>query len=197
MILNVLNKGICRHTFIGKRFMSFSYPSPRTLAEITNLPLLEAENADGIKSIWETHHDSQATCISGTMSSSQYNTLFQRLRESQYFVLPVKRDDGHFMMLSQAQEKHILFTYLEDFRNNPETALPYLAVTLYDDFKENKDLVLLRGDISDMITKPESTNLLHLFTKFYFSDYEWVDTFNNKPNEFDFEKHLENCLNAL
>eukprot|EP00943_MAST-04B_sp_MAST-4B-sp1_P006172 g6172.t1 len=177
--------------------MSFSYPSPRTLAEITNLPLLEAENADGIKSIWETHHDSQATCISGTMSSSQYNTLFQRLRESQYFVLPVKRDDGHFMMLSQAQEKHILFTYLEDFRNNPETALPYLAVTLYDDFKENKDLVLLRGDISDMITKPESTNLLHLFTKFYFSDYEWVDTFNNKPNEFDFEKHLENCLNAL
>ena len=180
---------------ISKRLMSFSYPSPRTLQEITNLPLLEVEDSNSIKSIWETHHESQETCVSGTMTGKQYDTLFERLGESPYFVLPVKRDDGHFILLSQAQEKHVLFTYLEDFKNNPESARPDLAVTLYEDFKSSKDLVLVRGDISDMMTKAESTSILHLFTKFYFSDYEWVNTFNNQPNEFDFEKHLENCLN--
>ena len=199
MMLNIIKQcATCatrRAGYVNKRFMSFSYPSPRTLAEITNLPLLEAEDANGIKTIWETHHDAQETCISGTMTGTQYDTLFKRLAESQYFVLPVKRDDGHFVLLSQAQEKHILFTYLEDFRNNPETALPYLAITLYDDFKDSKDLVLVRGDVSDMMTKHESNNTLHLFTKYYFSDYDWVNTFNNNSNEFKFEEHLENCLN--
>ena len=106
MMLNIIKQcATCatrRAGYVNKRFMSFSYPSPRTLAEITNLPLLEAEDANGIKTIWETHHDAQETCISGTMTGTQYDTLFKRLAESQYFVLPVKRDEGHFVLLSQA-----------------------------------------------------------------------------------------------
>ena len=73
MMLNIIKQcATCatrRAGYGNKRFMSFSYPSPRTLAEITNLPLLEAEDANGIKTIWETHHDAQETCISGTFSS--------------------------------------------------------------------------------------------------------------------------------
>ena len=120
MMLNIIKQCATRATrragYVNKRFMSFSYPSPRTLAEHKFYHCLEAEDANGIKT-QETHHDAQETCISGTMTGTQYDTLFKRLAESQYFVLPVKkRMMGHFILLSQAQEKHILFTYLEDLK---------------------------------------------------------------------------------
>ena len=167
---------------ISKRLMSFSYPSPRTLQEITNLPLLEVEDSTSIKSIWETHHESQETCVSGTMTGKQYDTLFERLGESPYFVLPVKRDDGHFILLSQAQEKHVLFTYLEDFKNNPVSALPYLAVTLYEDFKTVKPCIGARGH---QRYDDESESQAYCTCLFTFR-LRVVNTFNNQPNEFDF-----------
>lgn len=46
---------------------------------------------------------------------------------SPMFVLPVQREGGHFVLLSQVQDRHCLFTYLEDFKRNPATAQPYMT----------------------------------------------------------------------
>lgn len=56
-------------------------------------------------------------------------------------------------MLSQFQENYILMTYLEAFKQNPAQAPPYLAISIYDDLIESKNLSLLRGDIVNELDK--------------------------------------------
>ena len=187
---------VARNGCLGntKRWMSFSYPAPRALNEITNLPLLELEDADTVKKIWKVHHQEQSTSISGTLSGAQYEMLESRAASSPFFVFPVPRDEGHFILLSQAQGKHFLYTFLEDYKNNPETATPYLSLTFYDDFKDTKDLVLARGDISDMLKKPEAERIMEFTTSFYLDNYEEIESFNHTPDKFDFVSHIENCL---
>ena len=178
----------------SRRWMSFSYPAPRALAEITNLPLLELEDAKSVKAIWEGHHKEQNTCVAGTLSGAQYDLLESRAASSPFFVFPVPRDGGHFILLSQAQGKHFLFTFLEDYKNNPETATPYFSLTMYDDFKETKDLVLARGDISDMMKRSEAQRIMEFTTSFYLDNYEAVEAFNHTPEKFDFAAHVDECL---
>ena len=108
---------------------------------------------------------------------------------------PVRRGEGHFLLLSQFQHrKHFLFTFLEDYKNNPETATPYFSLTMYDDFKETKDLVLARGDISDMMKRSEAQRIMEFTTSFYLDNYEAVEAFNHTPEKFDFVAHVDECL---
>ena len=62
----------------------------------------------------------------------------------------------HLLTLAAAcclQGKHCILTFLEHYRKNPATAEPYMAVTLYEDLIDRKQLVLVRGDYSAHLTK--------------------------------------------
>lgn len=72
---------------------------------------------------------------------------------SRYFVYPVFRDGGYFMLLSEFQDMCFLFTFLEDYRKNPKTANPWMSLTLYDEFVQDKGLGLLRGDVAAQLTR--------------------------------------------
>ena len=56
---------------------------------------------------------------------------------------------------------------------------------------------LVRGDFSEMITKPEAQNLLRVTTNLYLNQYEEIDRFNNKPGEFNFERYIEESLEGM
>ena len=89
-----------------------------------------------------------------------------------------------------------MFTFLEDFRANPEGAEPYLGVTMYDELAPASGLVLLRGKVSPgRLSKEEGGDLLGLMEKYY-SDVElyadFVETFNHRPDDFDFDAHCGN-----
>jgi ATP synthase F1 complex assembly factor 1 len=178
----------------NRRCFSFSYPAPRTLGEITNLPLLELEESSAVKKIWESHHNNQETAVATTLLEEEFSTVLLRAESSPFFIFPVKRESGHFILLSQAQGKHFLYTFLEDYKTNPDTATPYLSLTFYDDFLVNKGLGLVRGDFSEMITKPEAQTLLQVTTNLYLNQYEEIDRFNNRPGEFNFERYIEKSL---
>ncbi|CAN0358130.1 unnamed protein product [Hapterophycus canaliculatus] len=72
------------------------------------------------------------------------------------FILPVWRDGGHFMILSQYQDTCFLLTYLEDYKLNPGGAQPYATISMYSDLVESKDLGLIRADITPNLNKKVS-----------------------------------------
>ena len=71
---------------------------------------------------------------------------------SRYFIYPIFREGGYFMLLSEFQDSCFLFTFLEDYRKNPKAANPWMSLTLYDEFLVDKDLGLLRGDVGAQLT---------------------------------------------
>ena len=78
-----------------------------------------------------------------------------------------------------------MFTYLEDYKKSPESAVPYLVVTLFDELKVKKGVVPVRGDIIDLkLTKKEAEVLMMAYLVHYIEGglyEETVETFNHRP----------------
>lgn len=89
-----------------------------------------------------------------------------------------------------------IFTYLEDFKKNPLSANPYLVVTCFDELVRTKGIALLRGDVLGGMTKDEGQTMMNVMLNTYLVDqfYETVRKFNHEPNQFNYEKHVEDGI---
>jgi ATP synthase F1 complex assembly factor 1 len=184
---------------LGRGF-SFTYPCPRKLREVIKMSLFEKESPATIKTIWNEYHLSRPTNVSNVITSGQYLTLNKRLKESPFFLFPLKRESGYFFMISQSQEKSNLFTFLENFKKNPGNAAPYFVLTLFDELVLIKGLVLIRGDVIDhQVTKKEADLLLKSFIAYYIETglYEEVQKFNHQPGLFNHESHVSNFFSRF
>ena len=181
---------LLRRCFSGA---GFSLPSPKALNAIVKEDLLSKESSSSIASIWTEHHAAKQDCIASTLSPTDHALLRQRGDATPYFVFPVHREQGLFTMLSQFQDQYILFTYLEAFKQNPQTAPPYLVVAMYDELLVSKQLSLVRGEIVNELDKSEATTLLDRFLGMYLDPtrYAMVEQFNNAPATLDFEAYLD------
>ncbi|KAK1940679.1 ATP synthase mitochondrial F1 complex assembly factor 1 [Phytophthora citrophthora] len=175
----------------SKAGAGFSYPGARSLEQIVKLELLENEQTEKIRSIWEEFHADKDDAVATTLSTDEFQALVKRAEAAPYFIFPVYRQEGFFNMLCQFQQSCFLITYLEAFKENPSAAPPCVAVSLYDDLLEKKELTLVRADVINMLDKTESSLLLKQLLASYQDDklYEHVDQFNNKPEQFDFEAY--------
>lgn len=131
----------------------FSYPGPRALDQIVKLELLQGEARDRIQSIWEEFHGDKDDAVAAALPSEAFRALMARATAAPFFVFPVYRQDGFFNMLCQFQQTCFLVTYLEAFKENPAAAPPCLAISLYDDLLEHKEVGLVRGDVINMLDK--------------------------------------------
>ena len=182
----------------GRRPFSFSYPAPRTLDEVVKLDALVHETPERINEIWKEYHATKEDVVGASWSSSEYSSFQELGKRAGMFVFPVTRDDGNFVMLSQIQEKHCILTMLDEYKLDPVNAQPWLALTFYDDLVEEKDLVLVRGDVLiPQLTLEEGKRLSGNVRHFYLNEPMEVDHFNNAPSEFDIEKHLGRDFSVL
>ena len=137
-----------------------------------------------------------SAAIGAIFSDRDHNTISHRSKQCPTFIWPVRRDGGYFVMLSQFQENHCLFTVLEDYKKNPATANPWLVVSLYDAFVTQHKISLVRGGFSPPhLTRSECTRLLGLMHRYYVHDnfYKTVEDFNHRPKAFDATRHLSTC----
>ena len=182
---------LCRH-------FSFSYPAPRTLDEVVKLDLLKDESPERINEIWQEYHDSKDDVIGASWTTTDYESFLETGKTASMFVFPVERSDGNFVMLSQVQEQHCILTMLDEYKLNPTNAQPWLALTFYDDLAEDKDVVLVRGDVLiPQLTLEEGKRLWGNVRHFYLNETDQVDKFNNDPNEFNIDSHLARNFEEL
>lgn len=112
------------------------------------------------------------------------------------FLFPVKKASGFFNLVLQNQDKSFIYTFLEDYKNDPSTATPYLVVTLFDELSFSKGLVLVRGDIIGDLTVVESEKLFLMTKDFYSIEHlnKKVIDFNKNSRKFDVNNHINMCL---
>lgn len=137
--------------------------------------------------IWAEYHDETVSSVAEVLTQSEWTGLKERSRICPMFVFPIPRQDGFITLLAQWQDNNCLFTFLEEYRQSPMTAQPWMAFAVYEDLLNSKGLALLRGDFTTRITKEEAGNLLNQCREFYLGDgYRHVEKFNHNPAEFDF-----------
>ena len=169
----------------------------RKLTDIVKLPLLKKEPTAKIGEIWRAFHEDRADAIGRDVPAKTASMLADRAGAAPHFLFPVHRDAGHFMLLSQFQDRrHFLFTSLEDYKANPAFARPYLTLTLHDDLAQLKDIVLLRGDVEAQLTKAEADHVVTQTIESYciasrFSAKAGPLTFNQKPDAFDLDEMMK------
>lgn len=171
--------------------------TPRSLEDVAKLDLLSAEEPSRVRAIWEAFHEDRPGVAGCTLDAAEHGDILQRGSESPMFVYPIRRGDGHFMLLSQFSAASAMFamTFLEDYRKNPEMAQPWASVHLFDELLAPKGVGLLRAEVQpERLTNDEAAHLLLLVRRFYGTQhYDKVWSFNHAQRHFDLDKHLLNC----
>tara|TARA_B110001452_G_C15150388_1_gene400385 strand:- start:258 stop:992 length:735 start_codon:yes stop_codon:yes gene_type:complete len=180
---------------------------PRRLADVAKLELLEAEQPAALAAIWEKYHENRPELSGSCVPAAEHAQIVERGRESPLFIFPVRREQGHFMLLSQFDVQHSVFvmTFLEDYKRNPAAAQPWLSVTLFDELMASKGLGLLRVEVRasspsrslsvavlltdrraswqavpERLAKAEAAHIMSLVRRYYGTDdYDRVWSFNH------------------
>lgn len=178
-----------------RRELSFSIPSPRKLAEITDLSKLSEEEPQNIKDIWTLYHHDQVHATGESLTAVQHERIIRRAEKCKIIILPImKGDEGWMWMLSQFQDNAFLITYLGEYQKDPASAKPWMSCVLYDDLIGPKGVSLVRSDFLSSLTKPEAISLTKMLLAVYNNDEEYIDfvsKFNLTPDEFDVDSYLE------
>mmetsp|Transcript_764 Transcript_764/g.1948 ORF Transcript_764/g.1948 Transcript_764/m.1948 type:complete len:206 (-) Transcript_764:333-950(-) len=165
------------------------------LDTFVKVDLLKQETPERVREIWLEHHAAAEDAVGDIVTPEQADAIATRCRAAPHFVLPVFRGEGFVNMLSNVVpgESRVMFSHLEDYKADPQSAPSQLTLAFYDDIAADLGLVLVRGDMSDVMQKSEAAQLLRLWTHFYTDDksYEWVETFNLRPAEFDFDAYMK------
>lgn len=180
---------------IARRFLSFSFAGPRKLSEILKLDLLEGQSASEISDIWYTYHESRESVVGICLSGSDGKKVLSRASKCPFFVQPVFRDDGFFMLISQFQDpSHFLMAYLEDYKMDPSSASPLVSFSIFNDLADApQNLSLVRCDILNAnIQDHEGLKVVQSVLDNYRSedDFGLVRTFNERPASFDVDDYI-------
>lgn len=179
-----------RHQHITRR-TNFTYAGPRKLSEIMKLSLLNDMSPSEITDIWQTYHDDKEQVHGLSVDSVKGRSILARAAQCPFFIHPLFRDAGHFMLLSQYQSpNYFLFAYLEDYRSDPINAKPLLTISIFNDMAETKGVALVRCDIINRgIHENEGLRICKYLLNDYAQDTEFkiVHTFNKLPDAFDYD----------
>ena len=194
--------GVKTLSMTSRGMAGFSLATPRSLDEIAKVSLLEAEESHKIKEIWATYHeDASKNAIAITMDPREHDSLLERVKSCPQFIFPVfASKDAYYLMFSQFQDSIFFLTYLDDYRNNPDTAQPYMTVNLFQDLKESKSLVLGRADHLPNLQRHEAEALLAAVTGSYLDEGTFsshIRTFNQAPEKFDFQAAVDTMFSKF
>ena len=180
----------------------FSPLTPMSLEEVMKLDMITNESPERLRTIWTEYHLTKATSLGFVIGDEENTKITERVKESPIFIHPVFKDENgstHIIMLSQMLEKCTIFTYLEEYKLNPEAATQWASLKVFDDFVSSKGLALVRGDISPQLTRAEGDQLIRSMLHVYTDDdvySKYVKVFNHSPNHFHFEEYI-NFMKSL
>ena len=159
------------------------------------MSLIERESPATIKTIWEEYHAEKVQNIAMLLETEVYLNLKSRMKECNMFMLPIKRENGHFMLVSQSQDHSLLFTSMENYKAKQIFADPMFIFTFFEELQDTKGLVLGRGDIIHaQLTRSEAGDLMKNFLMYYLTSdlYEdFVQPFNFDSTRFDYNKYCK------
>jgi len=173
---------------------NFSYAGPKKLTDVLKVELLEEKSSTDITDLWMTFHEEKDNVHGWALESDEAKTVLTRAAQCPFFIHPVFREDGYFMVLSQFQPPHHFFlALLEDYRLDPSRAQPLMTVATFDDLSESKGLTLVRCDVINRgIQDDEAFKICRGLLAGYANDDDFrnVHVFNKAPDAFDVDDYV-------
>ncbi|CAO3624378.1 unnamed protein product [Cunninghamella blakesleeana] len=167
--------------------------SAPTLDKIVKLELFEKEDRETIEKIWTQYH-SDKDCITATIPSDIYDTLYKRSQKYPMFIVPMPREAGIEFFVLQFNFHQCHFTSLLEYKTKGSEARPFFTITHFPELSESKGIVLMKGEISDeprMIDTQNAQFLAFTLQQFYATGNQdklkMVETFHQSPQNFDYE----------
>lgn len=174
---------------------NFSYAGPRKLSDIIKLDLIRDKTSAEISDVWMTYHEEKDKVHGLILNKAKGKSILSRAAQCPFFIHPVFREEGHFMIISQFQTpNYFLLALLEDYKMDPARAQPLMTVSVFDDMAEEKDLALVRCDIINRgIEDHEGYNICKYLLEDYVNEegFMGIHMFNKKPDAFDVEEFVK------
>nr|BAN66141.1 conserved hypothetical protein [Babesia bovis] len=192
-------KRLLGYNLVINRKFSFMYPVPRNLKDVAKVPLLLQCDAGKICDLWRKQFKHRNDVVTNVISGSIYRQLRHNINRSKMFIFPISVGAGSYNMFLQFSDgKSGLFTSVDAYKKlGIHRSPPYFILTLFDELLEQKDIVLVRGDIVNPkdVSKQNAERLMNLTIQFYtdINLYRWVDTSNNRPRDFQYDEFVRSC----
>ncbi|XP_015110982.2 methionine--tRNA ligase, mitochondrial [Diachasma alloeum] len=166
--------------------------SQARLSDVMKTELLEDKGKDEITDIWLSYHK-ERDCISGAMDSERFNAMYEVSMKYPTFILPLPRENGYEFILTQFYGTEVHMTPLLWYQTHQENAPECMTIVHYLEFKDSKNLVLMRGQFDTKSINVQEAQCLANQLQLYYSGEEnerfaLLKTFNERPDEF---KHMD------
>lgn len=142
-----------------------------------------------------TYHEGKEKVHGLIVNKAKGKSILSRAAQCPFFIHPVFREEGHFMIISQFQApNYFLLALLEDYSMDPARAQPLMTVSIFDDMAEGKDVALVRCDIINHgIEDDEGYNICKYLLDDYANEegFMGVHMFNKKPDAFDVDEFVK------
>jgi ATP synthase F1 complex assembly factor 1 len=109
----------------------------------------------------------------------------------------VPRDEGVEFYLLQFNYHQVQFTSLLEYKSKGEEARPYLTISHFPELIKSKDIVLMKGEITDtkLLSVQNAQYLAFALQQFYVTGEDkkkkLLETFHTKPQEFDYNEIIQ------
>lgn len=166
-------------------------PQQAQLNNIMKVDMIQDKTKEDIINIWKDYHK-QKDCICGVLTSDQFNKMFEHGKQYPTFLLPLPKEQGYEFIVSQFFGSEIHMTPLLWYQTHKENAPECLTMVHYTELKDNKDIVLMRGEFDKKtISVQEAQCLANELQLYYCTEnpqrLQLLETFTNKPDDF---KHM-------
>ncbi|GKY99444.1 hypothetical protein MPSEU_000898900 [Mayamaea pseudoterrestris] len=178
---------------VSKRSLSgFSFVGPKSLDDVLKLEKVADKSTTDLADLWYAFHDDKHGVLGLVSHGQDGKMVIERARKCPFFIQPVFRDDGFFMLVSQYMDpSHFCMAYLEDYKMDPHSATPLLTFSVFNDFADIKNISFVRGDILNRgIADNEGQQIVLSMLKSYIQDHETIKKFNQTPQQFDIDDYI-------
>lgn len=170
-----------------------------SLEKIMKIELIKDKNSEEIKLIWEQYHRQKEYCIAATIPSKDFDKLNENSKKHPTFIFALPRSQGYEFILCQFSQNSVHFTPLLYYQVHKENAPECLTITHYDEFKDDKHIVLMRGEYDKNIINAQEAQCLANQLQLYYVQEDpekkkLLEIFTNEPDNFkhmDLIKHIE------
>ncbi|XP_075236014.1 ATP synthase mitochondrial F1 complex assembly factor 1 [Lycorma delicatula] len=165
---------------------------PKKLNDILKTDLIKDKNKDEISEIWLQYHKTK-DAIAATIPNQTYDSIMSRGSKYPVFILPLPRKQGYEFIVCQFNGNEVHFTPLIAYQTHKENAPECLAMIYYPDLKDEKNMILMKGEFDKNVVNPmEAQCLANQLQLFYGEEDEkrtkMLERFTHEPNNF---KHMD------
>ncbi|XP_023014353.1 ATP synthase mitochondrial F1 complex assembly factor 1 [Leptinotarsa decemlineata] len=173
-----------------KNIVEPSLVKKEALDKIMKIDLIKDKSSVEIETIWKQYHLQKDNCIAATIPSADFDKLYQNGKNYPTFVFALPRSQGYEFIMCQFSSNTVHFTPLLYYQVHKENAPECLTITHFDEFKESKEIVLMRGEFDkNIINAVEAQCLANQLQLYYIQEdpnkRKLLEVFTKKPDEFN------------